>query len=321
MKTLARSARGPLGRPPASSAEALDAFAKQRRLDLRPAALSALMTGTFPEEVEAWHAARATGMSLGDHLADAEHRESVPILNDGFVPNPATIEDLPTTVVWPQQAGQSAGSAARWLKWRPQWLQQTPEWLQLRWHWVVIAGIVALAAAVLLVSELLRDDPLPARRSSAALPVPSAVVPAAAAPSDLDVHEPPPPPLPSVGSPPATPPVRTVTRARPRRRPSRRRTAPRPPPSGAPPTADAGEQRRPASAAPERAGPAPCAAIRLTRSARPARQWLDIRDSTSGMAIDQCVRLDSTSGHARLRSSGSWKRVPKSFTGSSAAER
>jgi tRNA A-37 threonylcarbamoyl transferase component Bud32 len=206
MKTLARrredrwQSAGELG-------EALNVFAKQRRLDLRPAALSALMTGTFPEEVEAWHAARATGMTLGDHLADAEHRESVPILNDGFVANPATIEDLPTTVVWPQQAGQSAGSATRWLKWRPQWLQQTPEWLQLRWHWVVIAGIVALAAAVLLVSELLRDDPLPARRSSAALPlpVPRAVVPAAAAPSDLDVHEPPAPPLPSVGSPPAAP--------------------------------------------------------------------------------------------------------------------
>ena len=205
MKTLARKredrwqSAGELG-------EALNAFAKQRRLDLRPAALSSLMTGTFPEEVEAWHAARATGMTLGDHLADAEHRESVPILNDGFTPNPATIEDLPTTVVWPQQSGHAAASGARWFKWRPQWLRQTPEWLQLRWHWVVIAGIVALAAAVLLVSELLRDDPLPAaRRSSDALPIPGSVVPAAVAPSDVDPHEPATPPLPSGALPPTAP--------------------------------------------------------------------------------------------------------------------
>ncbi|HEY6173233.1 MAG TPA: serine/threonine-protein kinase, partial [Kofleriaceae bacterium] len=171
MKTLARkredrwTTAGELG-------EALNAFAKQRRLDLRPAALSSLMSSTFPDEVEAWHGARAQGLTLGDHLADAEHRESVPILNDGFAPNPATIEDLPTTVVWPQQSGQSA-AGWRWLKWRPQWLQQGPAWLQLRWHWVLIAGIVALAAAGLLASELLRsDDAVPAeRRSSAALPI------------------------------------------------------------------------------------------------------------------------------------------------------
>jgi serine/threonine protein kinase len=203
MKTLARkredrwATAGELG-------EALNAFAKQRRLDLRPAALSSLMTSTFPEEVEAWHAARAQGLTLGDHLADAEHRENVPILNDRFTPNPATIEDLPTTVVWPSQSGQAAGSGWRWLKWRPQFLDQGPAWLQLRWHWVLIAGIVALAAAGLLASELLRgDDAVPAaRRSSAALPI--GATPAAAAPSDL-TSEPPTPPMPT--SAPAAAPV------------------------------------------------------------------------------------------------------------------
>jgi serine/threonine protein kinase len=208
MKTLARkredrwASAGELG-------EALNAFAKHRRLDLRPAALSSLMSSTFPEEVEAWHAARAQGLTLGDHLADAEHRESVPILNDRFTPNAAaTIEDLPTTVVWPQQSAQASASGWRWLKWRPQWLDQSPLWLQMRWHWVVIAGIIMLAAAVLLVSELLRDDPVPAaRRSSAALPI--GATPAASAPSDLDTREPPTPPMPSGAS--AAPPIEVPT--------------------------------------------------------------------------------------------------------------
>lgn len=193
MKTLARrredrwTTAGELG-------EALTAFAKQRRLDLRPAALSALMTSTFPEEVETWHAARAAGMTLGDHLADAEHRDSVPVLNDRFQPNPSAIEDLPTTVVWPQQAGQSA-SGWRSLRWLPAWLQSPPAWLHTRWHWVLIAGVIALAAAVLLITELLRDDPTPsARRPAAALPV---VETPGGATDDSERREPPSPPLPS----------------------------------------------------------------------------------------------------------------------------
>jgi len=43
------------------------------------------MSATFNEEVEAWHAARSSGMSLGDHLADAEHRDSVPKLRSSIV--------------------------------------------------------------------------------------------------------------------------------------------------------------------------------------------------------------------------------------------
>ena len=173
LKTLARkrddrwATAGELG-------EALSAFAKQRRLDLRPAALSALMSSTFQEEVQAWHTARSGGLTLGDHLADTEDREITPILNGRFPPNAATIEDVPTTGAWPQ-SGQ-APSGWRWLRWRPQWLQQGPALLQARWRWMVIAAVVALAAAGLLVSELLRGDDSapPARRSSAALPSTSA---------------------------------------------------------------------------------------------------------------------------------------------------
>ncbi|HMG24869.1 MAG TPA: protein kinase [Kofleriaceae bacterium] len=194
MKTLARGredrfqSAGELG-------EALSAFAKQRRLDLRPAALSQLMSATFNEDVEAWHAARSSGMSLGDHLADAEHRDSVPILNnDRYTPNPTAIEDLPTTVVWPQQQ-QPAASSSGWkqaLSWRPLWLDQPPQWLLTRWRWVVIAAIVALGAAGLLASELIRDDP-PVKPAVHA-PASSAV----SAPSGPSAgREQPPPPLPS----------------------------------------------------------------------------------------------------------------------------
>ncbi len=196
MKTLARKREdryqtaGELG-------EALTAFAKQRRLDLRPAALSALMSATFSEEVDAWNTARASGLSLGDHLADAEHRENMPILNDRHSPNPAAIEDLPTTVVWPQQQqqqqqqAQASASWRQWLRWPPSWLQDPPTWLQIRWYWVLIAALIALGAAGLLASELLRDDstPPPTTPSHAQQTAP----PAPASPTaDL-----PPPPLPS----------------------------------------------------------------------------------------------------------------------------
>jgi serine/threonine protein kinase len=160
--------------------EALSAFAKQRRLDLRPASLATLMSATFSEEVEAWHAARAAGLTLGDHLADAEHRENVPVLNERNSPNPSAIEDLPTTVVWPQQQAQAQASASwrQWLRWPPPWLQDPPAWLQIRWYWVVIAAIVALGAAGLLASELWHDDATPTKQPSlqgagSAAPVPT----------------------------------------------------------------------------------------------------------------------------------------------------
>ena len=177
MKTLARK-REDRWQTAGELGEALSAFAKQRRLDLRPASLATLMSATFSEEVEGWHAARAAGLSLGDHLADAEHRENVPILNERYSPNPAAIEDLPTTVVWPQPQAQAPAQASwrQWLRWPPPWLQQPPSWLQIRWYWVVIAAIVALGAAGLLASELLHDDstprPLQPRPGSGAAPSP-----------------------------------------------------------------------------------------------------------------------------------------------------
>ena len=201
MKTLARkrddrwATAGELG-------EALSAFAKQRRLDLRPAALSALMSSTFQEEVDAWHTARSGGLTLGDHLADAEHRENVPVLGDRFTPNPAAIEDLPTTVVWPQQHQQHQQQATgwrHWFSWRPQWLPQPPQWLLTRWRWVLIAAIVALSAAGLLVSELLRDESSPSRAHTS-VTTPASALPAASDPNAQDPRH----PLPS-GAPPVAP--------------------------------------------------------------------------------------------------------------------
>jgi len=205
MKTLARrredrwQSAGELG-------EALNAFAKLRRLDLRPAALSSLMSATFSEEVEGWNAARAHGLSLGDHLADAEHRENVPVLSDGYNPNPGAIEDLPTTVVWPQQQqpAQSSASWRQWLRWPsslhwPSWLMNPPVWLQIRWYWVVIAAVIALGAAGLLASELMREDPPPTLS-----PRSQGVVPAAASPTDPGAPMTT-PPLPSNAAPAARP--------------------------------------------------------------------------------------------------------------------
>src|SRR5215468_3960306 len=166
MKTLARK-REDRWQTAGELGEALSGFAKQRRLDLRPASLATLMSATFSEEVEGWHAARTAGLSLGDHLADAEHRENVPILNERYTPDPVAIEDLPTTVVWPQPQAQAQASASwrQWLRWPLPWLQNPPMWLQIRWYWVVIAAIVAIGAAGLLASELLHDDATPTKQT------------------------------------------------------------------------------------------------------------------------------------------------------------
>jgi serine/threonine protein kinase len=220
MKTLARKREdryqtaGELG-------EALTAFAKQRRLDLRPAALSSLMSATFSEEVEAWNAARTNGTSLGDHLADAEHREAMPNLNnERYSPNPAAIEDLPTTVVWPQQPQQPQASASwrQWLRWPPSWLQNPPSWLQIRWYWVLIAAIIALGAAGLLASELLHEDTgsmrsrqgPPQGSSTAPAPTPDPAAPSRSPPLPSFAKDPPSagaagaPPTPAPGATPAT---------------------------------------------------------------------------------------------------------------------
>jgi serine/threonine protein kinase len=211
MKTLARK-REDRWQTAGELGEALTAFAKQRRLDLRPAALSSLMSATFSEEVESWNTARANGLSLGDHLSDAEHREAVPMLNnDRYSPNPAAIEDLPTTVVWPQQPQQPQASASwrQWLRlrWPPTWLQNPPTWLQIRWYWVVIAAIIALGAAGLLASELLHEDTGTMRApktgsSSQPGSVPAPVTTEATPPSR-------PPPLPSNARDPSTDPSAT----------------------------------------------------------------------------------------------------------------
>jgi serine/threonine protein kinase len=194
MKTLARkredrwATAGELG-------EALSAFAKARRLDLRPAALSALMSATFRDEVSSWHAARAAGLSLGEHLvAEFDGNVSVPVLNDPDNSNPFSSEDLPTTVVWPQPPAQVAPAPG----WRPQWLVpppwlQPPQWLQIRRRWLLASAIIAIAALAWLAIELLHHDSDPA---------------AAAAPADPSSgREPPTPPMPTVTPPPAGAPV------------------------------------------------------------------------------------------------------------------
>jgi serine/threonine protein kinase len=181
MKTLARkredrwASAGELG-------EALSAFAKQRRLDLRPAALSALMSATFRDEVSAWHSARSVGQTLGEHLvATLDGDVSVPVLSERDASNPFSSEDLPTTVVWPQPPAQASSPG-----WRPQWLSpptwlQPPKWLQLRRRWLIASAIIAIAALAWLAVELLRErDPA-----------------AAVAPSDPG-RDPPTPPMPTV---------------------------------------------------------------------------------------------------------------------------
>ncbi|HEY0476427.1 MAG TPA: protein kinase [Kofleriaceae bacterium] len=189
MKTLARkredrwATAGELG-------EALSAFAKQRRLDLRPAALSALMSATFRDEVSSWHAARSSGLTLGEHLVSTLDGDgTVPVLNERDTSNPFSSEDLPTTVVWPQPPAQASSPG-----WRPQWLQpptwlQPPQWLQLRRRWLVASAIIAIAALAWLAVELLRESepaaaiaPAPAPTTSRELPAPPPLAPTATPP-------------------------------------------------------------------------------------------------------------------------------------------
>jgi serine/threonine protein kinase len=189
MKTLARkrddrfATAGELG-------EALTAFAKQRRLDLRPGAISTLMATTFVEEVAAWQAAKSEGMTLGDHLSGEanEHPTTVPVLSEQDRSNPFSSEDLPTTVVWPQQPAQT--HPPHWWQWRP------PQWTQLQRRlqrrWLIAGVVVALGAAVWLASELFRRDATPPVGETPATAQP----PPSTAPTDLT----PPMPTPGPGS-------------------------------------------------------------------------------------------------------------------------
>jgi serine/threonine protein kinase len=207
MKTLARkpedrwATAGELG-------EAISAFAKQRRLDLRPSSISTLMSTTFAQEVSAWRTARSAGTSLGDHLvASLGPRANIPLLDDhdhepdNDSANPFSGEDLPTTVVWPQQSAHSLAPPPRWWQWRPEWeWEWRPPWHWQR-RWLIASIVVALAAAGWLVSELLQHDPAPApvMEGVPAKPSPS---PTPAPPSRTPIV----PPLPSpVGEPPASP--------------------------------------------------------------------------------------------------------------------
>jgi serine/threonine protein kinase len=195
MKTLARkrddrfATAGELG-------EALTAFAKQRRLDLRPSAISTLMATTFSEEVGAWQAAKAEGMTLGDHLAAeaGEQPASVPVLSDQDSSNPFSSEDLPTTVVWPQQPAQAP--PPHWWQWRP------PQWAQLQRRlqrrWLIAGVVVALGAAVWLASELFHHDASPAVGETPASQ-PSAGQPSASQPSGAPPEQTQTPPMPTPG--------------------------------------------------------------------------------------------------------------------------
>jgi len=173
MKTLTRrredrwETAGELG-------EAINTFAKRRRLDLRPATISALMSATFPHEVSSWRDARSSGTSLGDHLVGKPTREpNIPVMDAPDASNPFSGEDLPTTVIWPQQQQPTqALESPRWWQWRPDW-QWPPQWrspLQWQRRWLIASIIVVLGAAAWLASELLQGDPAPASSSSPGSP-------------------------------------------------------------------------------------------------------------------------------------------------------
>ena len=186
MKTLARkreerwTTAGELG-------EALTAFAKRRRLDLAPAALSSLMSAAFSDEVAAWQEARGVGTSLGDHLVSELDRQAsgreIREVGDRDSPAAPTLEDLPTTVVPPPQRPRP----------EPVW-ERVWEQLGERRNrvWVAAGAAVALGLIGWLASAVLHRDP---EDVAPAPPPPAAVTEPAASP---------PAPLPPAPSPRAT---------------------------------------------------------------------------------------------------------------------
>jgi serine/threonine protein kinase len=195
MKTLTRS-REQRWATAGELEEALSAFAKRSRLDLRPAAIRSLMASTFSHEVAVWRAAQAEGASLGDHLAATLDRpNNVPMLHDRS-PN-SVIEELPTRILWPSQPTPTP-SSPRWWQWRPPTRWRPQQW-QRRSRWVAGGAGVIVIGGVLgwLISALLRGHSAPAPPTAARPPA----VPALKAPASAgSVREPPPMPTVAPGT-------------------------------------------------------------------------------------------------------------------------
>jgi len=186
MKTLARK-REDRWATAGELDDALIEFAKRRRLNLSPAMLGTLMSSVFSEEVAAWQDARRAGASLGDHLVAEQDREGG--ARDGRDPHgadgqggaehdtkhdtrtqPGTREaldnlhnpagdwedsgvDLPTTVLAPNRAHQLTEAPEPTPPRR--WPLGFPDLPLRRWIWLIAAAVVALCAAVWLVSTIL----------------------------------------------------------------------------------------------------------------------------------------------------------------------
>ena len=64
----------------------LDAFARRAALNVSEQAMARLMTGLFARELEPWNRARATGLTLEEHVVKHTLRERPPELAPPRVP-------------------------------------------------------------------------------------------------------------------------------------------------------------------------------------------------------------------------------------------
>ena len=230
MKTLA-PARQDRWSTAAELIDAIDELARQRKVTLGLEPVRALTAAAFAEELAAWRAVQAFGISLGDHLVARNDRE-VTRPNDLDLETRGGNEPLPTPVF----------ELTR---------QERPTRHRRRWLAVAIALVIVAAAGWLVAyrDSVLQSDAPQASAPPAAASAPAAVAPAPHAGPPAPVVLPPArddfgPPVPQLAAPPeeasrgpaadpsAAPPVRTPAPRRPAApAPERKVAAPAAPPS------------------------------------------------------------------------------------------
>lgn len=126
----------------------LEAFARQHRLDLSPAALVELLQTYFRDDVDAWQLAREAGTTLEQHIVRSCERDDGQ--TDGEPDRDMDADDRPCDLPF-EMAGDRSPADQPVLPIRPEVLSSAaPKRPEARWRgWLVVALSAGFVAAVI----------------------------------------------------------------------------------------------------------------------------------------------------------------------------
>jgi hypothetical protein len=178
MKTLAHS---PQERWATASdlIDAIDELARRRKVTLGPDPVRALTAAAFAEELAAWHAVQAFGISLGDHLVARNDRE-LTRPSDDLATEGDREQQLPTPV-FEMTRRELPVRNRRWWRWAAAAAAMVVIVVAATWFVVRRDEAVPSAPAAPTIPTPAAPSPRPA---PAAVPVPATTAPAAPRASD-----------------------------------------------------------------------------------------------------------------------------------------